>query len=113
MNFDRIQTKMNDAFQELMEEEGIEQITDEQAGRWPLDPRARPYHMHTDGEVLCVPTNCIRMLDYYGGFEYVDADHRMQVGNWVVFSNECSRVAQVINAMLGIVTEEEDEECAM
>lgn len=112
MDFDRIQSKLNDAFQELMEEEGVERITDEQAARWPLDTRARPQRMYTNGEVLCVPSNYIRMLDYYGGFEYVGAEHRMQVGEWVIFSNEDSRVAQVIDEMLEGATEEE-EECAM
>ena len=110
MRFEQLQYKMNEAFQELMEEEGLEQLTDEQMARWPIDPRARPYHMHANEHMLCVPESQRRMLDYYGGFEYVGDDHRMQVGNWIVYSTEDDRVRQVVERMLDIESEEEHDE---
>lgn len=108
MSYESIQNAIDDAFQHMMEEECIDPITKEQAARWPLDNRARPFRMHTDGQVLCVPVQYVRSLDYYGGFEYVDADHRMQVGNWVIFSNESPRVAEVIDVMLTHIEDEEE-----
>lgn len=102
MDLERLQYRMNETFQDMMEEEGMEALTDEQMARWPLDPRARPYHMHANKHLLCVPDNHRRSLDYYGGFEYVGEDDRMQVGNWIVYSTNDERVAQVVEAMLDI-----------
>ena len=43
-------------------------------------------------DFLAVPMNEDRTLQYYGGFEYVDSEYRMQLGNWVFYSIECERV---------------------
>ena len=110
MRFEQMQDKMSEAFQELMEEEGLEQLTDEQMARWPLDRRAMPYRMHANEHMLCVPAPSCRSLDYYGGFEYVGDDHRMQVGNWIIYSTEDSSVRQVVERMLDTESEEEHDE---
>lgn len=106
--FEQIQYHMNQEFEELMQSKGIREATDEQKANWPLDRRAMPRRMLISGEVLVVPDGSdIRMLDYYGGFEYVEESCRMQVGSWVVFSNECSRVAQVLDALYCVEMEDE------
>jgi hypothetical protein len=39
------------------------------------------------------------MLNYYGGFEYVDSEDRMLIGRYVVFFGNSSRVQTVIDAL--------------
>lgn len=106
--FEQIQYHVNQEFEELMRSKGVREATDEQKANWPLDQRALPRRMLIGEEVLVVPAGSdLRMLDYYGGFEYVEEYCRMQVGNWVVFSNECSRVAEVLDALCCVDLEEE------
>lgn len=73
-------------------------VTDEQKERWPLDPRAMPYKMFVAEDVLIVPKEYIRELDYYGGFEYVRAEHRVELGEYTLFDADDERVAEVVEA---------------
>ena len=56
-----------------------------------LDPRShyRPMYASADGIAVDGET---RTLNYYGGFEYVDADHVKKYGKWTVYTSECERV---------------------
>lgn len=58
------------------------------ASKFGLDPRC--------GHLLCGPdfiaSSAPRLVDYYGGFEYVEAEHVVQVGTWKVYSTDCERV---------------------
>lgn len=58
------------------------------ASRFGLDDRCG-YLMLGD---TFIASSAPRMLDYYGGFEYVDAEHITQVGTWKVYSTDCERV---------------------
>jgi len=73
-------------------------VTDEQKEKWPLDPRAMPYKMFIAEDVLIVPKEHIRYLDYYGGFEYVRAEHRVELGEYTLFDAGDERVAEVVEA---------------
>ena len=39
-------------------------------------------------------------LDYYGGFEYIDAEYTQTLGDWKLYLNEDNRVAEAL-ARLG------------
>jgi galactokinase/mevalonate kinase-like predicted kinase len=76
-----------------------EQVKPEQLG---LDRRAG-YHMYVvEGNHLIVRLGSgDRQLQYYGGFEYVDKDHRSEVGGYAVYSAESDRVQEAIATHAG------------
>lgn len=96
--FDSITTNVL-AFIENQIHRSTQLVTDEQKEKWPLDPRAMPYKMFVAEDVLIVPKEYIRYLDYYGGFEYVRAEHRVEMGEYTLFSTEDVRVAEVVEAL--------------
>lgn len=59
------------------------------ASKFGLDQRC--------GHLLCGPdfiaSSAPRLVDYYGGFEYVDAAHVTLVGTWKVYSMDDERIA--------------------
>lgn len=56
-----------------------------------LDRRAA-YRLFITDEVIAVPKGDDRVLQYYGGFEYVDKEYRKELGDWVFYSAEDDRV---------------------
>jgi len=58
------------------------------AERFGLDQRC--------GHLLCGPdfiaSSAPRLVDYYGGFEYVEAAHIVHIGTWKLYSTDCPRV---------------------
>jgi hypothetical protein len=85
-------------------EDNIAQLTDQylnslrmtDAEGIGLDPRAG-YSVYVSTTAIAVNRNDVRMLDYYGGFEYVDGDDRVDLGDIVVFKNDSSRVQDCID----------------
>jgi hypothetical protein len=64
-----------------------------------LDSRCGSIWVSESG-VICTAANLGR-LNYYGGFEYVDASCRMTIGNYTIFYAEDDRVAGVIENYQG------------
>jgi hypothetical protein len=62
-----------------------------------LDSRAA-YRLYVDRDHTCIAVDKRndRTLQYYGGFEYIDKDHRREMGNWVFYFNESDRVADAL-----------------
>jgi hypothetical protein len=60
-----------------------------------LDRRAA-YTVWVDEDALIVRKDEDRTLQYYGGFEYVDTDARIEFGDWVIYTNDDSRVADCL-----------------
>lgn len=86
--------------EEWMEEHGFEQIPADTINRnWPLDNRAKVFKILTNGELMAVPSDYTKRLDYYGGFEYVCDDCKFTVGDWTFYSSEDGRVADVLDAL--------------
>ena len=56
-----------------------------------LDHRAA-HTIHVGTGFLAVTREADRTLQYYGGFEYVDREHRLQLGDWVFYSADSDRV---------------------
>ena len=58
-----------------------------------LDCRAG-YRLFVTEELIAVPKDDDRSLQYYGGFEYVDKYYRIEIGEWVFYSAGDDRVAK-------------------
>jgi exo-beta-1,3-glucanase (GH17 family) len=71
-----------------------------------LDPRSYVKMWIADDALITAAGSA---LPYYGGFEYVDKEHKVTVGNYVIYSNEDSRVSNLIDNLLGVGEDEEDE----
>jgi hypothetical protein len=56
-----------------------------------LDRRSA-YTLWVDEDAIIVTKNEDRTLQYYGGFEYVDKNARMECGDYVIYSDSDSRV---------------------
>jgi len=63
-----------------------------------LDRRAG-YRFYVDSGYACIAIQKRddKTLQYYGGFEYVDKEFRREVGNWVFYFDEDSRVSRAIS----------------
>lgn len=74
-----------------------ENMTKVTADKLGLDIRAG-YTLYIDEECIIVDKNNDRMLQYYGGFEYVDKDLRNAIGDYVIYTNGGDdRVARCID----------------
>jgi hypothetical protein len=69
----------------------MDNMTTVTADKLGLDIRAG-YRLFVDDECIAVSVDNDRGLQYYGGFEYVNAEYRTQVGDWVFYSREDDRV---------------------
>jgi hypothetical protein len=56
-----------------------------------LDNRSA-YRLWVTDDGIIVTSRDDRHLQYYGGFEYVDKDYRMELGDWVFYSASDDRV---------------------
>ena len=70
-----------------------------------LDMRAGTDFWVDKDKVITGVSN-LRNLDYYGGFEYVESEYRMVIGDYVIFSREHVRVDEACG---DIGSEDEDE----
>jgi len=71
----------------------LRRVRPEQLG---LDPRAG-YRMYADEEAVAVRTDDIRTLNYYGGFEYVDAHDIKVLGEYTFFMSNSNRVQECLD----------------
>jgi hypothetical protein len=60
-----------------------------------LDRRAA-YRLWVSEDCIIVTKNEDRSLQYYGGFEYVDAEYRMEMGDYVIYLRDDDRVLEHI-----------------
>lgn len=49
-------------------------------------------YIYIDEDCIVVSKSNDRMLQYYGGFEYVDKEYRQEIGDYVVYLNDDERV---------------------
>jgi len=65
-----------------------------------LDNRCGRVLIDVVDEVIAVPNHNIRMLDYYGGFEYIkEGEGRITVGDYTFFTSDNERVNDCFNAL--------------
>lgn len=71
-----------------------------------IDPRAAST-LYVSYDAIAVPREQDRTLQYYGGFEYVDKEYRVEMGEYVFYLGEDDRVAGHIERFF-----DKDEETA-
>ncbi len=86
----------------------IDKATEVTAEDLGLDRRAA-YRLFITDEVIAVPKGDDRVLQYYGGFEYVDKEYRHELGDWVFYSANDDRVMGHLNRYNEVEEEEEVE----
>lgn len=103
MTFEEVMSRAEDLAGEM-----IDEATQTDAKTFGLDRRAA-YQLWLGGEHDCiiVTKDEDRDLQYYGGFEYVDRDCRMELGGYVVYSAEDERVQGHIDIALDKESPEE------
>ena len=80
-------SEINSKIEGLIDEE-FQEVTPKEVG---LDPRAG-YRLFINEEYIAVSRGNRRILDYYGGFEYVDEEHITVLGDMVFYSSDDERV---------------------
>lgn len=73
-----------------------------------LDRRAG-YRFYVTKDAIAVRVDNDRTLQYYGGFEYVDKESRVQYGEWVFYMASDERVVDHLAQYYDDETEEETE----
>jgi hypothetical protein len=73
-------------------DENFKRVPAEQCG---LDNRCGSIWVSNDS-VAVQKGHGARMLDYYGGFEYVDAESRTEVGDWIFYDDSDERVFEAL-----------------
>jgi hypothetical protein len=73
-----------------------------------LDIRAGGY-VWVDEDTIVVKKGSDGSLQYYGGFEYVDKDCRREMGDYVFYLGEDSRVRGHLDRYYGVEREEEED----
>jgi hypothetical protein len=66
------------------------------ASRIGLDTRAGTVYVDTNDRLIIVRGRT-NSLDYYGGFEYVDADSKFSIGDYTVYTDGDGRVSEAID----------------
>ena len=90
-----------DSVQDVVERH-IQGMRREPASRLGLDERCGMLWVDEDAIVAYKGSR----VDYYGGFEYIKGEDRVEVGDYVVYFATSTRVADAIEALM-----EHDGEC--
>ena len=107
MNFDSLVDQVNDTV-DLYIRQSCKLTTAAQLG---LDPRAGyTLYANVDDCVIAVSNRNRGMLDYYGGFEYVDKENVTTLGGYTFYrGDECERVTGCLDYFEGKREGDEEE----
>ena len=78
-----------------LDQQIADSVTPHMAEGAGLDPRCGIIYSGED----FLATRNRRLLDYYGGFEYVDSEYIQQVGGWTLYSIEDGRVLEAMTTL--------------
>jgi hypothetical protein len=85
-------------------------LTETYVDKLGLDPRAGGF-VWVDEDTIVVRKGSDGSLQYYGGFEYVNKEYRREMGDYVFYFGDDSRVRRHLDIYYDIERpEEEDEE---
>lgn len=98
VNFEELTERLNEVVEDVIRE--CKKVTDKQRGTCGLDIRAVPYTMYYNHYLLILPKQYRKLLDYYGGFEFVDEKHVTEAGNYVIYDGEDCRVSSVMVSLM-------------
>ena len=82
--------EINESFSEIVHK--MDKVSADKVG---LDIRAG-YVLWVCEDGIAVSRSVDRTLQYYGGFEYIDNEHRVAIGDWVFYSAYADRVARCL-----------------
>lgn len=107
MNFEDIQYEVNGVADNAIDV--MKRVTPEQRNNCGIDPRAVRDMWYSD-DCLAVRKRDRGVLDYYGGFEYVDDEFVLVAGDYVFYyGGEDQRVGNVLDMLNGVNQEEEED----
>lgn len=86
MSFDEVYNKA-----EELAEEALSDAKELRAEVLGLDPRAA-YRLWAGEDFIACRTSEDRGLQYYGGFEYIEREHRQELGGYIFYSAASERV---------------------
>ena len=104
-DIDSLKTAITDLISEYMEAKEYQEVTPEDIG---LDVRAGYQLYLQKDEGIIVQRHSVRMLEYYGGFEYISPESKLELGDFVFYSSESSRVKDCIECYTGEYEFEEE-----
>lgn len=94
MNIYELIERANELALECLEQ--AEEVKPEVIG---MDKRSA-YILRICHDFIAVELKYDKSLQYYGGFEYVDPDYRLVIGEYVFYSCECPRIQDHINSWI-------------
>ena len=83
---------------------GMKHVNGDELG---LDIRAGR-RLYVSDDCICVAKEADRTLQYYGGFEYVDSEYRIELGDFVIYMADDSRVQECIDHFNSNEADEQD-----
>lgn len=104
MDFSEVYDNANTVAEQAIE--GLPQVNGKKLN---LDLRAG-YNLIVGEDFIAVHKRDQRTLEYYGGFEYVDKDSVIGVGEYIFYSSEDDRVARCIDYFNDKDEEENEDE---
>jgi hypothetical protein len=85
MTIENIIYDATQAIRDFLATDAAKEVNGEQLG---LDPNRALWRGWVTSEALIIEAQHDNRLRYYGGFEYVDASARQQVGDYVIYMRE-------------------------
>lgn len=83
MNLDKLISEVNEVTKRFISE-NMEKVD---AMSLRLDPRSAS-RLYVNTECIAVEVRYDSSLQYYGGFEYIDKEQRIQIGEYVFYATE-------------------------
>jgi hypothetical protein len=97
---------MIDSVNEVVERNIRNNFIQHPASDLGLDIRCGRVLVDIADEIIAIPNHNIRMLDYYGGFEYIkEGEGRVTVGDYTFFTSDNERVNDCFEALKDSVDE--------
>lgn len=94
-----------DEVQDMVERHvrGMRRVSADELG---LDYRCGRAYVDEDMQAILVDSGGARGFDYYGGFEYIDAEDKRMLGDYVVYLDTSDRVRDALECLM-----ERDGQC--
>ena len=86
-----LEKQVENLVMQFLEESEAVYVSADQAG---LDDRCGSIHISVNEDFIATH---FRRIEYYGGFEYIDSDHKTTIGHITFYSGDHSRVRDAID----------------